>query len=146
MNQNLNYLFVYCTFVPAESSLNAQPSPMRKPLVASNPKSPMNKLSDIDVNKSTEKGYLICKRGWLDKIDRPILAFLFISGMTFTALIFFQFNFNDPRDRNSFAIILLPIIFLFWLYCLYRTIIENRLTCLKTSLNQDQNHELLGSC
>ncbi len=105
----------------------------------------MNKLSDIDVNKSTEKGYLICKRGWLDKIDRPILAFLFISGMTFTALIFFQFNFNDPRDRNSFAIILLPIIFLFWLYCLYRTIIENRLTCLKTSLNQDQNHELLSN-
>src|SRR6185312_10035281 len=30
MNQNLNYLFVYCTFVPAENSLNAQPSPMRK--------------------------------------------------------------------------------------------------------------------
>jgi len=30
MNQNLNFLFVYCTFVPAESSLNAQPSPMRK--------------------------------------------------------------------------------------------------------------------
>jgi len=29
MNQNLNYLFVYCTFVPAENSLNAQPS-MRK--------------------------------------------------------------------------------------------------------------------
>ena len=29
MNQNLNYLFVYCTFVPAEKSLNAQPSPMR---------------------------------------------------------------------------------------------------------------------
>ena len=30
MNQNLNYLFIYCTFVPAENSLNAQPSPMRK--------------------------------------------------------------------------------------------------------------------
>jgi len=29
MNYNLNYLFVYCTFVPAEKSLNAQPSPMR---------------------------------------------------------------------------------------------------------------------
>ena len=30
MNRNLNYLFVYCTFVPAENSLNAQPSSMRK--------------------------------------------------------------------------------------------------------------------
>ena len=30
MNQNLNYLFVYSTFVPAENSLNAQPSLMRK--------------------------------------------------------------------------------------------------------------------
>jgi hypothetical protein len=29
MNHNLNYLFVYCTFVRAEKSLNAQPSPMR---------------------------------------------------------------------------------------------------------------------
>ena len=30
MNLNLNYLFGYCTFVQAENSLNAQPSPMRK--------------------------------------------------------------------------------------------------------------------
>ena len=30
MNHNLNYLFVYCKFVPAKNSLNAQPSPMRK--------------------------------------------------------------------------------------------------------------------
>ena len=103
----------------------------------------MNKLPDIDINESTEKGYLICKRDWLDKIDRPIFAFFFISGMIFTTLTFFQFNLNDPKDRNSFAIILLPILFLFWLYCLYRTIVKNRLTCLKTSLNQDQNHELL---
>jgi hypothetical protein len=29
MNHNLNYLFVYCTFVRAEKSLNAPPSPMR---------------------------------------------------------------------------------------------------------------------
>jgi hypothetical protein len=29
-NYNLNCLFVYCTFVPAENSLNAQPSPIRK--------------------------------------------------------------------------------------------------------------------
>ncbi|MEO6838115.1 MAG: hypothetical protein ABI185_06985 [Ginsengibacter sp.] len=30
MNHNLNYFIVYCTFVPAENSLNAQLSPMRK--------------------------------------------------------------------------------------------------------------------
>ncbi|MEO8862326.1 MAG: hypothetical protein ABI358_12925 [Ginsengibacter sp.] len=29
MNHNLRYLFVYCIFVPAGNSLNAQPSPMR---------------------------------------------------------------------------------------------------------------------
>ena len=103
----------------------------------------MNKLTDIDIHESIEKGYLICPRDWLDKINRPILALLFSSGMTFTALIFFQFNLHDSRDRNSFAFILLPILFLFWFYCLYRTIIENRLTCFRTSLNQDQNHEML---
>ena len=105
----------------------------------------MTKLSDIDIPKSIETGKLTRKHAWFDIIDRIIVAVIFTSLMIYSSLLFLQINFNDPKDRASFLTIILPVIFLFALYCLYRTLIGNRLTSIETSFGQSKNHELLCS-
>jgi hypothetical protein len=65
VNQNLNYLpacpvgrFVYCTFVPAENLLNAQPMPMRGRCVqAERSKRPIKK-SDKEASETPKKNRL----------------------------------------------------------------------------------------
>ena len=103
----------------------------------------MTQLSDIEISKSIESGKLICKHKWFDIVDRIGFAIIFLGLMIFSSLMFLQINFNDPKDRASFLTILLPIVFLFELYCLYRTLIGNRLTCIETSFGQNKNHELI---
>lgn len=103
----------------------------------------MTQLSDIEISKSIETGNLIRKHGWFDITDKICVAVLFTALMIYSLLTFLQINFDDPKDRSSFLTILLPIIFLFALYGLYRTLIENRLTCIETSFEQSKNHELL---
>lgn len=105
----------------------------------------MIQLSDIEISKSIETGNLIRKHKWFDIIDRIGFAIIFFGLMIYSSLMFLQINFNDPKDRASFLTILLPIVFLFALYGLYRTLIENRLTCIETSFGQSKNHELLCS-
>src|SRR6185437_5956008 len=105
----------------------------------------MTQLSDIEISKSIETGKLIRKHKWFDIIDRIGFAIIFLGLMIYSSLMFLQINFNDPKDLASFLTILLPIVFLFALYGLYRTLIENRLTCIETSFGQSKNHELLCS-
>lgn len=47
MNHNLNYLFVYCTFVPAENSLN----PSHRQAAAVSSKAKIDAVKDIDDDK-----------------------------------------------------------------------------------------------
>ena len=103
----------------------------------------MTKLSDIEISKSIEAGRLIRKHVWFDIFDKIIFAVIFTSLMTYSSLLFLQINFDDPKDRISFLTILLPVVFLFALYGLYRTLIGNRLTNIATSYGQSKNHELI---
>ncbi len=103
----------------------------------------MIQFSDIDISKSIETRSLICKRDWIDILNRIGFAFIFITLMINSTISFLDINFEDPKDRASFLTILLPIFFLFALYGLYRTIMENRLTGIETSFGQIKNHELL---
>ena len=103
----------------------------------------MVKLSDIEISKSIQTGYLIRKRSWFDIIDRIGFAIVFIGLMISTSLSFFDIDFNDPKDRASFFTILFAIVFLFALYGLYRTLFENRLACIETFFEQSKNHEIL---
>jgi len=103
----------------------------------------MQKLSDIEISKSIETGYLIGKRSWFDIISRIVFAMIFIELMISTSMSFFDIDFNDPKDRASFFTILFPIVFLVALYGLYRIIFENRLTCIETSFEQNKNYEIL---
>ena len=103
----------------------------------------MTKLSDIEILKSIDTGYLTRKRRWFDVIDRIGFAIIFIGIMISTSLELFGIDFSNPKDRASFLTILLPIIFLFAFYGLYRTIVENRLTCIETLLEQNRNHDVL---
>jgi hypothetical protein len=103
----------------------------------------MTNLSDIEIAKSMETGNLIRKNKWFGVFDRIGSAIIFIALMFYSSLMFLQINFEDPKDRASFLTILSPLVFLFSLYGLFRTIIENRLTCIETSFGQSKNHDLL---
>ena len=103
----------------------------------------MTKLPDIKISKSIETGRLIRQHEWFDVMDKIVFAIIFISFLIYSFFLFLQIDFRDPKDRVSFLTILLPIIFLFALYGLYRTLIGNRLTSIETSFGQSKNHELL---
>jgi hypothetical protein len=105
----------------------------------------MTKLPDIEISKSIETGRLIRKHEWFDVMDTILFAIIFISFLLYSSFMFLQIDFQDPKDRVSFLTILLPVIFLFALYGLYRTLIGNRLTSIETSFGQRKNHELLCS-
>lgn len=103
----------------------------------------MIKLSDIEISKSIESGYLIRKRNWFDFVDRILLAFISITLMWVLALSFLRIDLQNPKDRNSFLTVLLPLAFLFLLFVLYRVLMQNRLTCIETNLGESKNHEQL---
>ncbi|MEO9257162.1 MAG: hypothetical protein ABI207_02200 [Crocinitomicaceae bacterium] len=105
----------------------------------------MTKLPDIEISKSIETGRLIRKHDWLDVMDTILFAIIFIGLLVYSLFMFLQIDFQDPKDRVSFLTILLPVIFLFALYGLYRTLIGNRLTSIETSFEQRKNHDLLCS-
>ncbi len=105
----------------------------------------MTKLPDIEISKSIKRGRLIRKHEWFDVIDTILFVIIFISFLVYSFFMFLQIDFQDPKDRGSFLTILLPVIFLFALYGLYRTLIGNRLTSIETSFGQRKNHELLCS-
>jgi len=105
----------------------------------------MTKLSEIEISKSIETGKLIRKCAWFNITDKIAAGVIFIALMICSLLTFLQINLGDPKDRASFLTILSPVVFLFALYCLYRTLIGNRLTSIETSFGQRKNHELLCS-
>jgi len=102
----------------------------------------MTKLPDIEISKSIETGRLIRKHEWFDVMDTILFAIIFISFLIYSSFMFLQIDFQDPKDRVSFLTILLPVIFLFALYGLYRTLIGTRLTSMETSLGQGKNNKL----
>jgi hypothetical protein len=103
----------------------------------------MTKLHDIEITKSIETGRLIRKHEWLDVINIILFAIIFVAFLVYSFFMFLQIDFQDPKDRVSFLTILLPAIFLFALYGLYRTLIASKLTSILTSFGQRKNHELL---
>lgn len=104
----------------------------------------MIQFSDIDISKSIETRNLICsKRDWFNILNRIGFALIFIALMINSTTSFLDINFNDPKNRASFLTILLPTFFLFALYGLYRTLMENRLTCIETPFDQIKNREIL---
>lgn len=105
----------------------------------------MIKLYDVEISKSIETGWLIRKHTWYDIIDKIAFAIILILLIVCSLLIFLQINFNDPKDRISFLAILLPVVFLFAFYGLYRIFFGKRLTIFETSFGQSKNHELLYS-
>ena len=103
----------------------------------------MTKLSDIEISKSIATGKLIREHAQFNTTDKIVTAVIFIALMIYSLLTFLQISLDIPKDRISFLTILLPIVFLFAFYCLYRTLIGNSLTSIETSFGQRKNHELL---
>ena len=103
----------------------------------------MIRISDIEISKSIESGYLIRRRNWINSLERILLAFITIALMVYLTSTFLDIDFHDPKDRNSFLTFFLPLCFLFLTYFLYRILMQNRLTCIETSFGQNKNHELL---
>jgi hypothetical protein len=105
----------------------------------------MTELSDFEISKSIETGKLIRKHPWFNITDKIASAVIFTALMIYSLITFLQISLEDPKDRNSFLTILLPLIFLFALYCIYRILHGNRLTVIDTSFGQRKNHDLLCS-
>ena len=100
-------------------------------------------LSDINLLKSIETGKLIRKDDWFDFIDTISFAVFPIALMLYSLIALSQINFDNPKDRTSFIVLLSPIVFLSALYGLYRKLMEDRLSFIETHFGQHKNHEVL---
>ena len=99
----------------------------------------MRRIVKIEIDKSIKSRTLIFSEDWYEKANQIAAYFVFALGIYICGSVYFE----KMTANDEFIKYISPIGIVFFIYCIYRKVVEKKLTIINTSFNTETSHKFL---